>query len=391
MVKGGKAKVGPDGKTKHQRYLEKNREKIYAANALRKRETRRRSKEAAAVTLTTSDSTSNLTLSTSHNSSTDPSPAQQAIHNLLEDYTKFRDHVERWDMRCRDVINFVDKSSDFLVGWSFATPFPQTGALGKINKLSEEGFKLISRGRRLLAKLSSEISRYLESWEQVMNLVIQIAGSLEPRCLSTTLRKPQNGFIMSQPNEILVFAYVAGVKPGYLQLRGQLEGGILYPSRNFRLSLGLGIQLESDGCQSSNRYMVYRPFERPHWQIARLFTGEIVEPGMFLIYRPFGYLDEYCDGLPTLVRELYRSLSQASRSPIQPQIPPRYRENTPLPLPPKYPQDDKFEGDEEDYDTEDEYYAMLNPRSDDPEEEEQDEEDRRSELSGEESNDLDLW
>ncbi|KAF8151600.1 hypothetical protein B0H34DRAFT_678189 [Crassisporium funariophilum] len=37
-------RVGPDGKTKQQRYVERNREKVYAANALRNREKRRKMK-----------------------------------------------------------------------------------------------------------------------------------------------------------------------------------------------------------------------------------------------------------------------------------------------------------------------------------------------------------
>jgi len=109
-------------------------------------------------------------------------------------------------------------------------------------------------------------------------------------------------------------------------------------------------------------YLVYRARQRPHWRIAAIDDGDIVEDGEFLIYRPYNFLDDYCYQLAVLVEALHFLLHLAPHT-----VPSRYRTLEshyyevvgvqPLPTSSGISDSDS----ESSYDTDECDYFMINP------------------------------
>ncbi|KDR72065.1 hypothetical protein GALMADRAFT_143404 [Galerina marginata CBS 339.88] len=204
-------KSGPDGKTKSQRFLAKNRARLNAENALRRKKKRaeERSRKnqrlpAAVSPLQTmgvvedyrsSSPTSNdqgaspaIAESSADGSFTDDpdfssssssrSSSPDGLSELLMECSIFDEAALDFEKKCGRVQAFYDERYNLFSGWTSDRPFEKSGVLEKCLILTKEGVKLIDSGRKLLEKLSHRIQQVFEEWRGVTNALIYIGGNL---------------------------------------------------------------------------------------------------------------------------------------------------------------------------------------------------------------------
>ncbi|KDR76765.1 hypothetical protein GALMADRAFT_210638 [Galerina marginata CBS 339.88] len=151
------------------------------------------------------------------------------------------------------------------------------------------------------------------------------------------------------PNVCTVIIFQPGHANDFIHWQGKVVNNQFFLSSDHDLCQHIDL--------TSTRYMLYRPWERPHWVLNNPRVGQPVEPQEILIYKPWGSFDSECPGLSFLVRLVHQQLAQHSMVAFAHDVPARYQARD---IKEHHPNEEDGEQ-ESDEDTEEEYYFMVNP------------------------------